>query len=127
MSWDRATTAKALAAQLEAAISGVTIYDRPLYDLNAPAIVIGRPLETRYAASAFGVDLTTLPVACVAGTERDDDVSDLIAQVRAAVAGDVSLGGTVAVCVPTAERNWRPIKVGGADLLAADVVLEIQQ
>lgn len=125
MSWDRATCAKALAAQLEAAIADVTVYDRPLFNLNAPALVIGRPIETRYAVAGMNVDLAQLPVACVAATEHDDDVTALIGEVRAAVNADRTLGGAVQLCYPVAERNWRPLKVAGADLLAADAVLEV--
>jgi hypothetical protein len=126
VSWDRAAVAKALVTQLEAAISDVSILDRPLFNLNAPAIVVGRAAETRYSAFAMAIDETQLPVTVVAGSERDDDVADMIAEVRSAVMADITLGGVVQRCVPVAERNWRPIKVAGADLLAADVVLEVQ-
>jgi hypothetical protein len=125
VTWDRDSVGKALASILEAAITDVSIYDRPLYNLNAPAIVVGRAAETRYSTWALSIDETTLPVTCLAGTERDADVAELIAQVRAAVLADVMLGGLVQSCYPVAERNWRPLKVAGADLLAADVVLQV--
>jgi hypothetical protein len=125
MSWDRAAVAKALATQLEAAVPDVTVYDRPRYNLNAPAIVVGHAAETRYSTHAMTIDDTQLPVTCVAGTEREDDVADLIADVRTAVLADVTLGGAVQSATPLLERNWRPLKVAGADLLAADVVLQV--
>jgi hypothetical protein len=52
-------------------------------------------------------------------------VAGLIAQVRSAVMADDTLGGAVQRAWPALERNWRPLKVAGADLLAADLVLQV--
>jgi hypothetical protein len=125
MSWDRATCAKALVTLLGPALPGVSVYDRPMYSYNAPAVIVGRAAETRYSTFAIGIDETQLPLTVAVGTEREDDVSDLMAQIRSAIEGDNSLGGTVASCTAALDRNWRNTKVAGADLLAADLVLQV--
>lgn len=130
MSWHRAPVAKALEAAIVAELDTleleVTVFDHPPFSLNPPAIVIGRPSEVRYAAASFGTDEVVLPVACVAGAEQDDAVSELIAVVRGAAAHDQTLGGTVAIAYVTGERSWRNVNVGGADYLAAEAMLAIE-
>jgi hypothetical protein len=130
VSWDRTTAAKALYAVISeaAAEAGSTavVYDRPPYSLNPPAIVVGRPVEVRFGQVASTIDEAEMPVACVGPVDGDEMVSDLIALVRSAVGHSSQLGGAVQVAFPAMERNWRPINVGGTDLLSADVVITIQ-
>jgi hypothetical protein len=130
VSWDRTPFAGALAKAIEAELdsAGVTasVFDKPPFTLNAPSIVIARPTEVRYSEAAFSIDAAAVVVTCVGGADDDETVSDLIGVVRSAIAADESLGGTVALCVPMSERNWAHVNVAGADLLRADVVLDIQ-
>ena len=128
MTWDRATAAKALAAELEAAVAAagetVTVFDRPPATVNPPAIVVGRPTEVAYAQFAFGVDEATLPVLCVGPVDGEDRVTELIELVRGAIS-EPTLGGVVQNAWASAERNWRQINVAGADLLQAEVTFTI--
>ena len=130
MTWRRALVAPALADVLKAAqVEGDTasIFSAPPETLNAPAIVVGRPIEVRYAVAGLGVDEADLPVICLAQMLAGEDAVDgLIAFVRAAVAPEPSLNGAVRICTATLERNWRAVRIGGADMMAADVVLTIQ-
>ena len=129
MSWARALVAGAVADVLKAAQSDTdtfSVFANPPETLNAPAIVVGRPTEVRYNIGAFGIDEATLPVVCVGPSGGDDVLDALITFVRTAIGADVTLGGVVPSCIVTAERNWRPTRIGGADLMAADVVLSVQ-
>jgi hypothetical protein len=130
VSWDRTPFAAALAKAIEAELGtlGVTatVFDKPPFTLNAPSIVIGRPAEVRYSEVAFGIDAANVPVTVVAGVDQDETAAELIAVVRSAIAADESLAAAVALCVPTSERNWTHVNVSGADLLRADVIVEVQ-
>lgn len=129
MSWRRALVAPELADMLKAAqgdADTASIFSAPPETLNAPAIVVGRPLEVRYGVGGLGVDEADLPVVCLASAlSGEDTVDDLISFVRAAVLADPSVSGAVQRCTATGERNWRMVRIGGAELLAADVVLTI--
>lgn len=129
MSFNRATVAPALANVLdEARAEGDTfsVFSAPPESLNAPALVVGRPIEVRYGVFAMNVDEAELPVICIGQfLSGEDVVSGLIAFVRRTVQANNTLGGAVPSCVATLERSWRAIRVGGTDLLAADVVLTI--
>jgi hypothetical protein len=98
----------------------------PMSGLNPPAVVVGRPTEVMYAVQSFSVDRVTMPVICLGALEHDDDVADLVAQARKAIEVDPTLGGVVQGLSATYERNYRQVRVSGADLLlAADLILEI--
>lgn len=128
MSWQRAIVAPALADVLKAAQpegGTVNIFAAPPETLNTPAVVVGRPIEVRYSVSAFAQDEAQLPVVCIGPSSGEDVVDGLIAFVRAAVGADPTLGGTVPSCAVTSERNWRPLRIGGAEMLGADVVLTV--
>jgi hypothetical protein len=129
MAWQRAATAKALAELLREAQpddGAASVFSSPPETLNAPALIVGHPSDVRYSSQGFAMDEATLPVVCVGPLTGDDVVDELIADVRAVVLANPKLDGTVASCVATGERNWRAIRVGGADFLAADVELTIQ-
>jgi hypothetical protein len=129
MSWQRAPVAKALVIAMtvaaEAAADPVAVFDRQPTTLNPPALVVGRPVEVRFSAFAYGIDEADLPVHAVGPADGDDRVSDLIGLCRQAVADDPTLGGTVTSCVASFERNWRWQTLGGVDLTVADVVLTV--
>jgi hypothetical protein len=131
MSWDRTAFAAALAKAIEAELdeSGVTatVFAKPPFTLNAPSIVIGRPSEVRYSQAAFGVDAATVAVTVVAGADQDETAAELIGVVRSAIAPpDEGLGAVVQTCQDSSERNWGHVNVSGADLLRADVILDVQ-
>jgi hypothetical protein len=129
VSWQRALVAAALADTLKTAQGSddtAGIFSQPPETLNAPALVVGRPTEVLYGVAGLGMDQATIPVICIGPSTGDDIVDGLIHFVREAVRADVTLSGAVPSCICTSERNWRPVRIAGADLLAADVVLTIQ-
>jgi hypothetical protein len=126
MAWDRATVTASLAQLLSAALAGaVTVFDRPPLSLNVPAVVIGRVEQVQYGTPSLGIDTATLPVHCVGAIDADDTVDALKAAVRLAVFNDWTIAGTVQRATCTEERNWRNVPVGGAEVLAVDLIIQI--
>lgn len=127
MTWARPPVAAALVDLLTAATGGlVMIHERPPATVNAPAVVVARAETVSYATIAFSIDQVTLPIVIVGGSDQDEAVDSLKATVRAAIEADPTLEGTVQHASPSEERNWRNVNSGGADLLAVDLVLDIQ-
>jgi hypothetical protein len=129
--WTRAPVADALTS-LVATFAGeqgvaATVFAKPPQTLNVPAVVVGRPRLVRYSTIGFSVDDVELSVTCFGPMDGDDTVDLLAGIVRDAVRADPSIGGTVAAAYPLEQINWRAINIGGADFLATDVVLAIQQ
>jgi hypothetical protein len=127
MTWTRAPLAAALVVALrDGGLTCALFSCPPMSGLNAPAVVVGRPVEVLYSVQSFAVDRVTIPIVCIGALEHDDDVADLVAQARKAIEAEPTLGGTVQTVEATSERNYRQVKVAGADLLlAADLVLEV--
>lgn len=125
MTWNRATVAAALVDLLTEA-TDVMVFDRPPGTVNAPAIVVARPNSVTYGVGALGIDDAELPLVLVGGADDLDGVEALKTSVRAAVDTDPSLGGVVQLVYPEAERNWRVLNIGGADLLTVEVILQIR-
>jgi Mrp family chromosome partitioning ATPase len=127
MSWNRATVAGALVDLLSEALNGqVMVFDRPPGTVNAPAVVVGRVNSVTYGVGAMGIDDAELPLVLVGGADDMDGVEALKASVRQAIANDQTLGDVVQLAYPEAERNWRVLNIGGADLLTVDVILQIR-
>jgi hypothetical protein len=131
MTWRRETFSAALADALETAAAAMpsgapTVFSQPPLTLNAPAVVVGRPAEVVYGTGGLGVDMATIPVICLGPLDGSDVVDELIAFVRGVVDGDAQLGGLVQMVHAPSERNWRSVRIGGADFLAADVQLAAQ-
>jgi hypothetical protein len=126
VTWDHVPAAQGLAAVLKAALDpDVAVFDHPPRSLNAPAAVVGRPLEVRYSVAALSIDEADVPVVGVHGFDRDVELAELLVQIRAAVEGDFTLGGAVQRATPSLQRNWRQATVSGVPLLAADLVVTI--
>jgi hypothetical protein len=87
--------------------------------------VIGRPTEVRYSVQGFSLDEVTLPVSCVGGMDRDADVAALIELVRSTVDASINLDGACSEIHAVGERGWRHVNVAGADLLAAEITLQV--
>jgi hypothetical protein len=132
MTWRRATFAQALAATLQAAADDYgeapppSVFALPPETLNAPALVVGRPAEVLYGTGGLGVDVATVPVICLAAMGGEDVVDALIAFVRGVLGDDPTVGGVAQIAYAPSERNWRAVRIGGADMLAADVSLTVQ-
>lgn len=130
VTWSRKVAATALADTLRSSIeaaggNGVTVFERPPATLNVPALVISRQATVDYGVEAFGVDVAQLPVVCLGALGDVDQVDELVGIVLDAVDDDRTLGGAVRSCTPNSTRNWRAQKIGGADTLALDLLLDI--
>src|SRR5215471_17485932 len=111
MSWSRAVAAPALAQAITNHVAGqASVFEKPPQTLNAPAIVLGRPVEVQYSYFALGVDQCSFPVLCVGPADGDDAVANLITLVRGSLT-DATLGGVVQSCTAEYERNWRNVNV----------------
>jgi hypothetical protein len=126
MSWDRAVVAAALVDILGAA-TGVKVHPFPPEIINPPCVVVSRPQPVAYAVAGLGVDEATLPVVIAGGVETEDAIEALKAACIKAVLANPGLGGTVHMCWPAEERNWRNLTgAGGVQLLLVELILTIQ-
>lgn len=126
MTWNRATCAAAIAAVLTPIDDTVAVFAAPPETFNAPAFLVGYPRRVDYDSSTFGVDLVELPTAATAGIGEIGRVDQLLEAAKGALNADPSLGGAVQHCRVTSQENWRRLTVGGADLLAADLIVTIR-
>jgi hypothetical protein len=131
MTWKRQPLADTLAAQISAyasdAYSSPSVFGNPPQTFNVPAIVVYYPRLVRFSAVAFSIDEIELVVTCFGGMDGVIMVDTLADIVRQAVMTDPSIGGTAQSAHPLEQLNWRGMNVAGADFLATDVVLAIQQ
>lgn len=133
MTWRRAVFSLALAEVLTEAAEAYpwdgpapSVFAKPPETLNAPAVVVGRPGEVLYGVGGFGIDVATVPVVCIGPLLGEDVIDGLIAFVRATLADNDTVGGLVQIVYAPSERNWRAVRIAGADMLAADVSLTVQ-
>ncbi len=116
-------------------ITGWEVYDRPVGSIVAKCFVIG-PVEGLSYDEAFGggVDHLTLPVRAFIGGVDDfsgwEELDDLMAgtgsdSVRAAIDGDVTLGGVVDTSTIAGVRNSGQYRVGTTDYLGCEFLLEV--
>ncbi len=127
MSWDRPAAAGALVEVLEAATaSTVSVFDKPPATFNPPALVINYPTTVAKHNPAFAIDLASFTVLAAVGVDQGDSLDELLGTVTAAVEADPSLTAVVQHAKPVEWRNWRILTVAGADMLAADVALEVR-
>ena len=131
MTWMRQPMADTLALQI-ATYAGemglvTATFATPPQSFNVPAIVVSYPRQIRYSTVAFSVDDVELVVTCFGGMDSVLVVDTLADIVRQSVLSDPSIGSTVISAHPLEQLNWRAMNVAGADFLAADVVLAIQQ
>ena len=130
MTWSRSPVAAALAQLLTSALDqsdecDAQVYEAPPFSLNADSIVIGRATEVRYSVQGFALDEVTLPITCVGGMDQDDTVAALIELVRSTVHASINLDGACSEIHAVGERGWRHVNVSGADLLAAEITLQV--
>jgi hypothetical protein len=124
--WQRAPVASAIAGLLGAMDVSVSAFATPPETLNPPAYVCGYPRTVTYATSSFGIDLVEFIVGAYAGPFDPDTLDELLAQGRSALDAAPNLSGTVQVAQVTTQSNWRRLSVAGAEVLAADLTLEIR-
>lgn len=128
MTWQRAPVAAALVQLLEPLDATVTVFGAPPLTFAPPALIVWYPTLVQYSGFAYQVDLVTLPIMCAAGLGEWDRVDELAAMVRGAVdTADPQLGGSVAVARAYQQSETRIVSVAGADVLAANVILEIRK
>jgi len=126
MSWERAPVAAALAGILGNIDAQVKAFELPPETFNPPAFIVGYPQTVDYDVAAFGVDLVALPIAAFCGTAEVDRVDALLTAAKVALEADLTLGGAVKACKPRTQQAWRRLSVAGAEVLGADIVLEIR-
>jgi len=125
--WDREAFAEALVAFLEAAALGVKVHPYPPELLNPPCLVIARVTAGSYSLNRFGVDTIELAIGIVHGLEAEWQAERLKNATRTAVMADHTIGGAVASCLVTGERNWRNYTgAGGIQLFTGELVLAVQ-
>jgi hypothetical protein len=123
--WSRTKAAAAVAGVL-AALDGIAVFATPPETFNPPAYIVGYPSSVAYGHVGFGMDLASLPVMAAAGPNSADDVDALIQNAKDAIDADPTLGGAVGNATVATQANWRRVDVAGAQVLAADLVLEIR-
>lgn len=124
MTWDLVKTGEAIAAAL--VVPGVTTYASPPLNLSPPALVVSYPELVDLGTRALGLDTATIALVAVVGfTAPPEQMGELIAAARAALAADRTLAGAVASCQLAQIRTIRADKVGGIDVLTGDLVLTV--
>jgi hypothetical protein len=127
VSWDRPAASAALAALLSSATADlVTVHPKPPSTLNAPALVVGYPQTVTKHTPTFAVDLAALSVIGAYGIDNGDALDDLLNVADAAIGVDPTLGLAVQHCRVVEWRNWRTFTSAGANLLLAELALEIR-
>lgn len=127
MTWNRAQAAQAVADVLAPVDELVSVFASPPSTFNPPAYIVGYPRRVAYDAGAgFGVDVAELPVLAGCGVSEVDRVDQLLEAAHKAVNADPSLGGAVQHARVASQDNWRILSVAGADVLAADLTVEIR-
>jgi len=131
MVWKRADAAAAIVPILEAidttTLIGalVSVFAAPPETFNPPAYIIGYPAQVNYDGATFGIDEALLPVYAAGGMSEVDRIDALLEAAKVAIAG-APLPSALQLLRVMQQTNWRPLKVGGSDLLAADLTLEIR-
>ena len=112
---------------LQTANPTVRVFDHATETVNPPFITIHRPTVVTYANAGFGVDTAELPVLIGSGVETEDIIEAMKTACRSAILADQTLGGVVAQCHPSEERNWRnQTGAGGIQLLTVELILTVQ-
>jgi hypothetical protein len=126
MGWNRDDVAKALVPILQPIDAQAKVFPDPPETFNPPAFIVGFVQSVDYDLAAFGVDMVQLPIAACCGAGEVAKVDAYIVAARDAISEDLTLGGVVHAAKPRAQNNWRRLQVAGAEILAADLVLEIR-
>jgi hypothetical protein len=126
MSWKRADVAQALVPILQPIDQQAQVFPTPPETFSPPALIVGFPVSVDYDMAAFSVDLVQLPIMAACGTGEVDKVDAYLTEAKTLLEADLTLGGVVHACKPRAQANWRRLNVAGADVLAADLMLEIR-
>ena len=126
MTWQRAEAAEAIAGLLEPLDPLVSVFASPPETFNPPAYVVGYPSAVTYDGAAFSIDLATIPVLAAGGLAELDRVDALLRAAKDAITADPSLDGAVMSARVVSQSNWRRLNVAGADILVADLILEIR-
>jgi hypothetical protein len=127
VSWDRTKCADALVPILQSANPTVKVLDHPPETVTPPFIEVHRPTLVTYSDAGFGVDTAELPVLIGSGVETEDIIEAMKTACRSAILADQTLGGVVAQCHPSEERNWRnQTGAGGIQLLTVELILTVQ-
>jgi hypothetical protein len=127
MTWRRAPVAAAIAAALETIDPSVAVFASPPETFNAPAYVVGYARRVDYRQHQFGSDVGQLPMFAACGLAETDRVDTMLTQAydTLTTVTDATFGGIVQLVDAGPQDNWRLLRVGGVDLVAADLLLTI--
>jgi hypothetical protein len=125
VTYDASTVCPAIAAKLAAIDPTVSVFDTPPSTLNAPAYVVSYERRVDFDQAAFAVDRVEQLVLAVAGLGERYRVNTMLNQAKTALAADQTLGGIVGSLKVTTAEHYHQLGIGGADFLAADLILEI--
>ena len=126
MAWNRTAVSAALGAVLAGIDPTVSVYPTAPDTFNPPAYVVGYPRLVLYANPTYGTDTATVPVMVGVGSLEADRADRMLADAKAAIEDDVTLGGVVQVVRVTEQAGWRRLNVAGAEILAADLICDIR-
>lgn len=119
-----------------ATISGLRAHDTFRAEISPPAAIVvpGDPVVSFDSTMARGSDdfnfVITLLVANVVDRVAQDKLDAYLAgsgalSVKAAIEGDVSLGGIASFARVVSARNYGPTQVGDQEFLGVDIVVEV--
>jgi len=126
MSYQRTTVAAALAELLSTIDPTVAVFAEPPPSFNPPAYIVGYTRHVDYDAPSFGVDRTDLPVAVAVGVLDGARMDELLDAAKKAVNESLTLGGTVQSVRVRVQEQTLLWNIAGAEIMAADLIVEVR-
>jgi hypothetical protein len=127
LTWHRAAAAAGVVGLLTDLDATVKVFGTPPETFNPRAYVVGYPRRVAYDAGAgFGVDVAELRVLAAAGPTDVDGLDQMLHDAKIALAADPTAAGMVQSMRVADQENWRRQLIAGADMLTADLILEIR-
>jgi hypothetical protein len=114
-------------AEILAAIDpAISTFASPPETVNPPAYVCGYPRTVDYDTPTFATDTCSFQLMALVGPNEVDKLDEMLALAKVALRDDIDLGGVVTYCHPTSQTNWRPWKIGNAEVLVGELSVEIR-
>lgn len=105
---------------------GYNVYDYPVASMVTPCVFFGMPESIQYDATyARGVDLFTIPMYVVTGTQIDVDVRDALASYADGTVFKQSVEAITSFCVRVTTAEFTTIGLGAVDYAAVKFTLSI--
>jgi hypothetical protein len=126
MSYQRTPVAAALAELLATIDPNVAVFNEPPPTFNPPAIIVGYTRHVDYDLAAYGVDRADLPVAIAVGVNDTARMDDLANQAKKLINANPTLAGAVQAARVRSQEQTLLWNIAGAEIMAADIILEIR-